>query len=299
MAQGEAAWTAGAPGRRVPATVLVLASIASVQAGAAVAKGLFDQLGSGGAVFLRAAGGAVVLLAIWRPRLGGRSRREWALVAAFAVAQAAMGLAFYAAIDRIPLAVAVAIEFTGPFSVAVFGSRRVLDLLWVGMAAAGVLLLTGGFGGVPGASIDPVGILLAFVAGGFWAGYIVLSQRLGQIVPGGGGLALSVALSALLLAPVGIVEAGGALLDWRLLLTGAAVGVLASVLPYSLELEALRCLPARVFGVLMSLEPGAAALAGLVILGETLVGRELAGIAFVVLASAGATRFGGSGTTAA
>jgi inner membrane transporter RhtA len=291
MARGEA--VAGSPARRVPATVLVLASITSVQAGAAFAKSLFDQLGSGGAVFLRGLGAAVLLLAVWRPRLdrGGRSRREWVLIGLFALAQTILMWAFYAAIDRIPLATAVAIEFTGPLGVAVAGSRRLLDLLWVALAATGVLLLTGGFAG----ALDPVGVLLAFVAGAGWAAYILLSQRLGRVAAGGTGLALSVAVSTVLLAPVGIAQAGTALLDWRLLLAGTGVGILASVVPFSLELEALRRLPARVFGVLMSLEPGAAALAGLVLLGETLTGRELAGIACVIVASAGAAgRPGGS-----
>jgi inner membrane transporter RhtA len=290
MARSEAA--AGSPARRVPATVLVLASIASVQAGAAFAKSLFDQLGSGGAVFLRGLGAAVVLLAVWRPRLdrAGRSRREWVLIGLFALAQTILMWAFYAAIDRIPLATAVAIEFTGPLGVAVAGSRRLLDLLWVALAAAGVLLLTGGFAG----ALDPVGVLLAFVAGAGWAAYILLSQRLGRVAAGGTGLALSVAVSTVLLAPVGIAQAGTALLDWRLLLAGAGVGILASVVPFSLEMEALRRLPARVFGVLMSLEPGAAALAGFVLLGETLTWRELAGIACVIVASAGAAGRPGS-----
>ena len=290
MAQGEASWAgdAGAARRRVPAVVLVLGAIVSIQLGAAVAKRLFDQAGPAGITFMRAAGAAAVLLVLWRPALRGRTRRQWALIAAFGLAQAGVTLFFYLAIARIPIAVAVAIEFTGPLGVAVAGSRRAVDGLWVALAAAGVLLLTGWASG----AIDPLGVALAFVAGASWACYILLSQRLGAAAPGWSGLSLSVAVGALVLAPVGLAGAGAALLDWRVLLGGLAVGVLAAVLPYSLELEALRRLPTRVFGVLMSLEPAVAALAAFAILGERLLARELAGIACVVAASAGATLFG-------
>jgi inner membrane transporter RhtA len=287
MAQGEASWSPAA-GRRVPATVLVLGAIASIQVGAALAKRLFDQAGPAGTTFMRAAGAALVLLVLWRPRVRGLTRRQWALIAAFGLAQAAVTLAFYAAIARIPIAVAVAIEFTGPLGVAVAGSRHAVDGLWVALAGAGVLLLTGWTSG----AVDPLGVGLAFLAAAWWACYILLSQRLGAAVPGWSGLALSVAVGALVLAPLGLADAGAALLDWRVLLGGLGVGVLAAVLPYSLELAALRRLPTRVFGVLMSLEPGAAAVAAFAILGERLLARELAGIACVVAASAGATLFG-------
>ena len=287
MAQGEASWSPAA-GRGVPATVMVIGAIVSVQLGAAIAKGMFGLAGPASTTFLRAAGASLVLLLLWRPRLRGHSRRQWTLIAAFGLSQAAVTLAFYAAIARIPIAVAVAIEFTGPLGVAVSGSRRALDALWVALAGAGVLLLTGWASG----ALDPVGVGLAFLAAASWAGYILLSQRLGAAVPGWSGLTLSVAVGALLLAPIGLAGAGAALLDWRVLLGGLAVGILAAVLPYSLEMEALRRLPTRVFGVLMSLEPAAAALAAFAILGERLLARELGGIACVIAASAGATLFG-------
>jgi inner membrane transporter RhtA len=272
---------------RVPPTGLVLAAVASVQFGAALAKTLFDDLGPGGTVFLRVLFAAMVLVALWRPRVGGRARRELILIAAFGVSVAAMNLSFYGALDRIPLGVAVTFEFVGPLGVAVVGSRRALDLLWALLAAAGILLLSdfGDFGG-----LDTGGVGLALLAGGFWAAYILLSARIGRLFPGGGGLALAMVAASALLIPVGVADGGGALLRPELLAIGAAVAMLSSAIPYSLELESLRRLPEAVFGVLMSLEPAAAALAGFVVLGQDLRARELVAILLVVLASAGAAR---------
>jgi inner membrane transporter RhtA len=269
----------------VPPTLLVLAAVASVQFGAALAKTLFDELGAGGTVFVRTLAAALVLALIWRPRLTGHDRRDLGLAIAFGLVLAAMNLCFYASLDRIPLGIAVTFEFVGPLGVAVFGSRRPLDLLWVALAAAGILLLSD-FGG--GGGLDGLGVALALAAGAFWAAYILLSARVGQAVPGGAGLALAMLVATVPLAPVGIASAGGELLVPWILLVGAAVGVLSSAIPYTLELEALRRLPVGVFGVLMSLEPAMGALAGFVVLGEELVTRELAAIALVVAASAGA-----------
>ena len=270
----------------VPATALVLGAAASVQLGASLAKGLFDEVGPGGTVFLRVALAAVVLAALWRPRVRGRSSGEWLLVLAFGISLAGMNFAFYSALDRIPLGVAVTLEFVGPLGVAVAMSRRALDLLWVGLAAAGILLLAD----LEGGGIDRTGMALAFLAGAFWAGYILLAARVGRRFPGGGGLAIALVLAGVLLVPVGVAEGGSGLLDPAVLGVGLVVAMLSSAIPYSLELEALRRLPARVFGVLMSLEPGMAALAGFVVLGEVLDARELAGIGLVVVASAGAAR---------
>ena len=269
----------------MPPTLLVLAAVASVQFGAALAKTLFDELGPGGTVFVRVVFAALVLALIWRPRLAGHDRREIGLAVVFGLVLAAMNLAFYASIERIPLGIAVTFEFVGPLGVAVFGSRRALDLLWVALAAAGILLLSdlGGGGG-----LDGVGVALAFTAGALWAAYILLSARVGQAFPGGTGLALAMLVATVPLAPVGIAAAGSDLLVPWILLVGAAVGVLSSAIPYTLELEALRRLPVGVFGVLMSLEPAVAALAGFVVLGEELATRELAAILLVVAASAGA-----------
>jgi len=269
---------------RVPSPALVLGAVASVQVGSALAKTLFDRAGPLGMVLLRLGVGAVVLLALTRPRLRGRSRRQLVLVVAFGAALAAMNSTFYSAIDRIPIGVAVTVEFAGPLAVAVAGSRRLLDLVWVALAAVGVALLTRG----PAGTLDPVGLGLAGVAAACWAAYILLSQGVGRAFRGADGLALATAVGFVLVAPVGLAQAGGALGDWRVLAAGAGVGLLSAAIPYSLEIEALRRLPARVFGVLMSIEPAVGALAGLVVLGEALRSREAAAIALVCVASAGA-----------
>jgi inner membrane transporter RhtA len=269
----------------VPPTLLVLAGVASVQFGAALAKSLFDELGPAGTVFVRVLFAAIVLALLWRPRVAGHSRRELGLALAFGLVLAGMNLAFYASIDRIPLGIAVTFEFVGPLGVAVFDSRRPLDLAWVALAAAGILLLSD-FGG--GGGLDGLGVALALLAGGLWAAYILLSARVGQAFPGGAGLALAMLVATVPLAPVGIAAAGEELLVPWVLAVGAAVGILSSAIPYGLEMEALRRLPVGVFGVLMSLEPAVAALAGLVLLGEELAARQVVAIGLVVVASAGA-----------
>jgi len=262
---------------------LVLGAVSSVQFGAALAKTLFDDLGPAGTVLVRLLVAAVILLAVWRPRVRGMTREQLGVAVVFGLALGGMNLSFYAALDRIPLGIAVTLEFIGPLGVAVAGSRRTLDVAWVVLAAAGIVSLSGG-----GGDLDPLGVALALLAGAFWAGYILLSARAGRTFPGGSGLALAMAVGTVVLLPAGVADGGGALLDPRLLALGAAVAVLSSVIPYSLELEALRRMPARVFGVLMSLEPGLAALAGWLILSEALSTREVAAIGLVVAASAGA-----------
>jgi inner membrane transporter RhtA len=263
-----------------------LASIASVQFGAAFAKTLFDELGAGGTVFVRTLVAAIVLALIWRPRLAGHDRRDLGLALVFGLVLAAMNFCFYSSIERIPLGVAVTFEFVGPLGVAVFGSRRPLDLLWVVLAAAGILLLSDlGAGG-----LDRLGVALALFAGVLWAAYILLSARMGRAFPGGAGLALAMVVATVPLAPVGIADGGSQLLVPEVVLAGVAVGLLGSAIPYALELEALRTMPVGVFGVLMSLEPAVAALAGFLVLDEGLVTRELVAIALVVAASAGAAR---------
>ena len=187
--------------------------------------------------------------------------------------------------DRIPLGVAVTIEFAGPMAVAVIGSRRALDLLWVALAATGIVLLTDPGGG----SLDSVGVMFALLAATMWAFYILLAERTGRVFPGGSGLAVAMVAGAVVVAPFGIGQAGSELLKPELLAAGAAVALASSVIPYSLDLEALRRLPASLFGVLMSLEPAVAALAGLIVLGQELGAREWLAIALVVVASAGAT----------
>lgn len=267
----------------MPPVVLVLAAIASVQFGAALAATLFSEVGPGGAAFLRVAIAAVLLAALWRPGVRGRARADLALAAAFGLVLGAMNLLFYLAIDRLALGIAVVFEFVGPLGVAVATSRRRLDLVWIAIAGAGIALLSAGDLG----RLDGLGVVFALGAGGCWAAYILLGGRLGRAFPGGNGLALALVVAAVLLAPVGLVSGGTELLDPSVLGIGAAVALLSSAIPYSLELEALRRMRTAVFGVLMSLEPAVAAVAGLAVLGQRLAATELAAVALVVAASAG------------
>jgi len=265
---------------------LPLIGMATVQFGAALGKSLFTTLNPAGVVFLRVSSAAVILLLVWRPRLHGYTRQQYATTALFGLVLATMNLTFYESIDRLPLGIAVALEFTGPLGVAVAGSRRIVDAAWVILAAAGIILLAPW----TGSRLDPVGILFALVAGALWAAYILLSARAGRAFTGATGLVLSMTLAAVVLIPVGVASGGMRLLDPRILLLGVAIGILSSVIPYSLELEALRRLPTRVFGILMSMEPAIAALVGFLTLGEALDARALTAIALVTVASLGATR---------
>jgi len=268
---------------------LVIGGVASVQVGAALAKHLFGALGPGGTVTLRLGTAAGVLALVARPRVRGLTGRQVRLVLAFGATLAAMNLSFYASIARIPLGIAVTVEFVGPLAVAVLGTRRRLDLLWAALAAVGVVLLTGGVGALRAADgLDVVGVALAALAGIGWSGYILLSQRVGAALPGVQGLALAVALAALLVLPVGLVQGGAALLRPDLLLTGVGVGILSSALPWVLETTALRTLSASTFGVLMSLEPAVAALVGLALLQEQLTTAQWTAIGLTCAASAGA-----------
>jgi inner membrane transporter RhtA len=263
---------------------LVLGAIVSVQSGAAAATTLFAHVGPTGAVLLRTAFAALALILLWRPSLRGHTRRELRLVVGLGLVLAGMNLSFYAGLDRIPLGIAVTFEFVGPLGVALVGSRRPADLAWVALAAAGIALLSPGIGG----SLDALGVAFALLAGAFWAAYILLTARVGRAFERGDGLAMAMAISTVVLLPSGVVGGGSDLLDAGVLAVGLAVALLSSALPYSLELEALRRLPESTFGVLMSLEPAVAALAGFAFLSQSLSGRELAAIALVVVASAGA-----------
>ena len=271
------------PGGRPAAVGMVLAAAASLQVGAAFAVTLFDDLGPAGAASLRLGLAAVVLWAIWRPRLAGDLR----LAGAFGVALGLMNWSFYEAIDRIPLGVAVTIEFAGPLLVAVIGSRRPLDGVWIALAAAGIVVLVDPGGG----SMDAAGVGFALAAAGCWMAYIYLSKRTGAAFAGGSGLALAMLVGALIVLPAGVIQAGAALTEPDLLGSALIVSLASSVVPYSLELEALRRLPEAVLGVLMSLDPAVAALAGFVMLGQGLGAREVLAIAMVVVASAGAAIF--------
>ena len=262
-----------------------LGAIASVQVGATVARHLFAFLGPAGTVFLRVAFGASILLAIARPRWPRFGASQWRAIVLFGLIVAGMNLCFYEAIARIPLGVAVTIEFIGPLGVAIVGSRAPLDFAWAAMAAAGVVLLS-----FSGGAVTALGLLFALGAAAGWASYIVISQRVGRLVPGPDGLAFALAVGGLALLPFGIVGAGGSLLNVRNLGIGLAVAILSSAVPFSLEFAALRRLSRQLFGILMSLEPAVGAAAGFLFLGQRLSLRDVVAIALVMVASAGATR---------
>jgi len=264
---------------------LVLGGILSEQFGAAIAKDLFDEIDPTALVWLRLVTSAVVFAVIARPALRGRHRDDWLVAVLFGVSLGVMNWAIYQSFARIPLGVAVTLEFVGPLTLAVVGSRRPRDLVWVGLAGLGVALL----GFAPGNLTLP-GVAFALLAGAAWAAYIVLSAQTGRRWPGLDGLAIASVVATVLLTPFALGAGGGDLLDPRVLALGAAVGLLSSVIPYSLELTALRSLTPRVFSILMSLEPAAAALAGVIVLHEVLSPVQLVAMACVVAASIGATR---------
>ncbi|MFF8677036.1 DMT family transporter [Streptomyces sp. NPDC015237] len=270
---------------------MVLAGTVSVQFGSAVAALLFPRAGAFGVVALRVTLAALLLMAVCRPRLRGHSRSDWAVVTAFGVALGGMNLLFYQAIERIPLGPAVTLEVLGPLALSVFGARRALSLVWAALALAGVALL--GHEGF--AELSPAGVALALGAGAMWAAYIVLNARAGARFARLDGLALAMTVAALLSLPLGIGSAGTALLQPSVLGLGAAVALLSSGLPYTLELLALRRLPAPTFAVLMSLAPAVAALAGFLVLDQGLSLPQCLAVALVVAASAGAVRTGRRG----
>lgn len=270
---------------RVPAPLLVLVGIVSVQTGSAVARGVFDDLGAVGTALWRLVLAATVLLVVLRPPLRTWQRAQWRAAALLGVALAGMNVVFYLSLRTVPLGVAVTVEFLGPLLLALVQTRRVIDLSWALLAGAGVALL-----GLDTTSSIPVtGLLLAFLAGLFWAGYIMASSHVGQVLPGINGLAVAVAIAAVLVLPFGASGAAAAFADPSLILVVLAVALLSTIVPYGLDLSALRRLPTRVFGVLMSLQPAAAALAGLVVLGQQLGAREVVALVMVSGASAGVT----------
>ncbi|HYV76630.1 MAG TPA: EamA family transporter [Streptosporangiaceae bacterium] len=283
----------------MPPSVLVLTGVVSVQVGAGLAARLFTQIPPAAVTALRLwTAAALMAVAGARPLrqnladlVRRRSWRDAAVVAAFGLTLAVMNYSIYQAFARIPLGIAVTIEFLGPLAVAVATSRRLIDLLWVALAGAGVALLTGtGNPAGGGHGTDLVGLAFALLAGTAWAAYIILSRATGRRFPGASGLTIAMLVAAVVIVPVGVTAGRGALLRPSILATGLAIGLLSSIIPYTLELEALRRIPARVFGIWMSLEPAVAALVGLVMLGEALAVSEWAAIVCVMVACAGAAR---------
>jgi inner membrane transporter RhtA len=268
----------------IPPSALVLLGIVSVQVGSALAKHLFAAVGSLGTVALRLFFAAAVLMLLWRPSLR-MNRRAWAVVLGYGVILGSMNLCFYLALARIPLGIAVTIEFLGPLAVALAGSRRWLDAFWAVLAAGGVVLLMEGRG-----DLNLVGVLFALGAGLCWGLYILLGAALGRHTTEGNGLALGMTVAALVAVPFGLTHSGTALIQPWVLVAGVGVALLSSVIPYSLDLEALRRIRPRVFGILMSLEPAMAALIGLILLQESLRCSKRIAVLCVVAAPAGATR---------
>ncbi|MFG2624503.1 DMT family transporter [Streptomyces sp. NPDC048473] len=285
---GGAAGPAHSEGRRaaLAPVALVVAGGLSVQFGSAIAVLLMPRAGALGVVTLRLAVAALVLMVFCRPKLGGYSRADWGTVLAFGVAMGGMNTLFYQAADRIPLGAAVTLEVLGPLALSVIASRRLINMVWAGLALGGVVLLSGG--GFD--RLDPVGAAYALSAGAMWATYIVFSARTGRRFPQADGLALAMVVAALLSLPLGILESGSKLLVPSTLGLGAAVALMSSVLPYTLELMALRRLPAPTFAILMSLEPAIAATAGFLILDQALSTTDALAIALVIGASMGAVR---------
>lgn len=271
---------------RIPAPLLVVTAIACVQTGAAIARTLFDDLGVAGTALLRLVIAAVVLLVVLRPSVRAWTRQQWGAAALLGFALAGMNLVFYSSLELVPLGVAVTVEFMGPLLLALVQTRRPVDFAWVVLAGGGVALL-----GAQAASgdINGLGLLLAFTAGLFWAGYIVSSARVGRVLPGVDGLAVALVFAAVLVLPFGASQATAAIDDPSLLIGVTVVALMSTIIPYGLELTALRRIPTRVFGVLMSLQPAAASVSGLVILGQRLGVQELIALGMVTTASAGVT----------
>ncbi|MBA3235693.1 MAG: EamA family transporter [Chloroflexi bacterium] len=269
----------------VPPPGLVLFSIVSIQLGAAVAVNLFPVLGPVGTAFLRVAFSAVLLIAAARHTIAWSARSHAGSLLLYGAILGVMNLSFYGAISRIPLGIAVAIEFVGPLGLAVATSRRGRDFAWIALAAVGIVLLTPEIGG----SLDPLGVALAGAAGLCWAGFIVMSRRIGRALPGSSGLAIGMAVAALVVLPVEVVVGGLGSLDPGLLVAALAVAILSTALPLSLEFEALKRLTARTYAILVTLEPAVAAMVGAILLGQAMGPQGLLAVACVTAAALGVT----------
>jgi len=270
----------------LPPVPTLLVAILSVQGGAALAKGLFPALGATGTVGLRVGISAAILLAAFRPKLHRLTAAQWGSVLPYGVVLGVMNLVFYHALSRIPLGLAVTVEFFGPLSVAVFGSRKLIDVVWVVLAGAGIALITPW---TAGSDVDPLGVAFAFAAGICWAAYIVIGKRLSHLLEGGAAVSVGMLVAAVAVVPYAAAAGGFAHLTAGRFAAGTGVALLSSAVPYTMEMIALKALPARTFGILMSLEPAVAALAGLAFLGEVLSATQWLAVVLVIAASAGTT----------
>lgn len=264
----------------------ILVAAFSVQGGAAIAKGIFPFIGAAGTAAIRTGLAAIILLAMFRPTVHRFTASQWRAVVPYGITIGAMNLLFYEALVRIPLGLAVALEFVGPLALAIFGSRRALDVVWVALAMLGIALIApfqsdGG--------IDPVGVAFALLTGACWAAYIVIGGRVSKRLDAGVAVAIGMSIAALTITPFAIVDGGIEKMALNLLVPCVVMAILSSALPFTLEMKALRLLPGRTFSILMSLEPVIAALCGLVLLSEHLTHAQWAAVALVVIASAGAT----------
>jgi len=271
----------------LPAVPAVLLSMVCVQGGASLAKHLFPVLGASGTASLRIGFSALMLLAVFRTNLFRLNRKQWLYCLAYGTCLGAMNLVFYFAIKRIPRGLGVTIEFTGPLVLALLGSRKLLDLLWVVLAGVGIALIAPW----QTSQVDGIGIALAFLAGALWAGYIVLGGKVSKLMKGGDAVAVGMLFATALVLPFGVFSGGLAALNGPLLLIGLAVALLTSAIPFTLEMGALRQLPSKTFGILMSLHPAFTALSGLLFLEEYLSLAQWISIACVMVASMGATYF--------
>ncbi|WP_166837838.1 EamA family transporter [Rheinheimera pleomorphica] len=271
----------------VVAVISVLLAMITIQSGASIAKQLFPLIGPEGTTALRLGFSALVLWLVFRPWRALPEGRDWQAVIVYGLCLGGMNILFYLAIARIPLGIGVALEFTGPLAVALFSSRRKRDLIWVGFAIAGILLLLPDMHGVD--ALDPVGVMLALAAGACWAGYILFGKKTNTQSSGGITVALGMTVAALVLVPVGAVTQGMALFSWDVLPLGFLVGILSSAIPYSLEMVALRNMTSQNFSVFMSMEPAIAALAGFLILAELLTLWQWLAIGLVIVASLGSS----------
>ncbi|RZK40613.1 MAG: DMT family transporter [Pedobacter sp.] len=269
----------------IPPIPAVLLSIISVQCGAAIAKGLFPEIGAAATASLRIGLSAIILLIAFRPNMGKLNAKQWKYVTLYGLSLGAMNMIFYMAIERIPIGLGVTLEFVGPLVLAIFSSKKAIDFIWVVLAAIGIALIA------PWTSngLNLTGVLLALLAGGFWAAYIILGGRISKIMKGGEAVAVGMLFATILILPFGIFSGGLNQLSPKLLGLGAALALLSSAIPFTLEINALKQLPARTFSILMSLEPAMASLAAFVFLQEYLSIIECVAVACVVIASAGSS----------